>query len=60
LPAEQAPAAEARPRLLPVRLPTASTAVELVLPTGALFRLPPGCDPAFVRALVQALGGEPC
>jgi hypothetical protein len=59
-PADQAPAAEARPRLLPVRLPAASTAVELILPTGAVLRLPPGCDVAFVRALVQVLGEEPC
>jgi hypothetical protein len=60
LPAEQAPAAERRPRLLPVRLPVAPAAVELVLPGGGLLRLAPGCDLAFVRALLAALGGEPC
>jgi transposase len=59
-PADQGPAADASPRLLPVRLPTGHAAIELVLPGGTLLRLPPGCDLAFVRALVQALGGEPC
>lgn len=47
------------PRLLPVRLAPAA-AVELVLPSGAVLRVPPGCDPAFVRALVAALGDQPC
>jgi hypothetical protein len=65
-----APAADAAPapdsgqgsgaRLLPVRLLPAGAAVELVLPTGALLRLAPGCDLAFVRALLQTLGGAPC
>jgi hypothetical protein len=48
------------PRLLPVRLPAPGAAVELVLPGGAVLRLSPGCDLAFVRALLQALGGAPC
>ena len=48
------------PRLLPVRLTASSTAVELVLPTGAVVRLLPGCDLAFVRSLVHALGETPC
>jgi transposase len=48
------------PRLLPVRLPGPSTAVELVLPRGAVVRLLPGCDLAFVRSLVEALGDAPC
>ena len=48
------------PRWLPVRLPGAGAAVELVLPGGALLRIPAGCDLAFVRALVQVLGGAPC
>jgi hypothetical protein len=54
--------ADARPgpRLLPVRLPTAATAVELVLPSGVFLRVPPGCDLAFVRSLVEALGYPPC
>jgi transposase-like protein len=52
-------AAEA-PRLLPVHLHPAASAVELVLPTGAVLRLAPGCDLAFVRCLVAALGEPPC
>jgi transposase len=48
------------PRLLPVRLAPAAAAVELVLPSGAILRVPPGCDLAFVRALVAALGDDPC
>jgi transposase len=48
------------PRLLPVRLAAHAPAVELVLPTGAVLRLPPGSDVAWVRSLVAALGGTPC
>jgi transposase len=48
------------PRLLPVYLANAGSAVELVLPGGTALRLVPGCDLAFVRALVEALGGAPC
>jgi hypothetical protein len=54
------PHADAEPRLLPVRLPAANAAIELVLPTGAVLRLLPGCDLAFVRALLVTLGDEPC
>jgi hypothetical protein len=60
---DDAPPGAAAPRgarLLPVRLPPPATAVELVLPTGALLRLPPGCDLAWVRALVAALGDASC
>ena len=49
-----------QPRLLPVRLLALPTPVEVVLPCGPILRLTPGCDLAFVRSLVQALGGEPC
>jgi hypothetical protein len=56
--APRAPAAG--PRLLPVRLPAAAALAELVLPGGAVLRLPPGCDPAWVRSLAAALGGVPC
>jgi hypothetical protein len=60
-PAPAAPAAaEAGPRLLPVRLPAPAAAPELVLPGGAVLRLPPGADLAWVRSLVEALGGAPC
>ncbi len=56
----QGPRDEVGPRLLPVRLQAAATAIELVLPTGAVLRLPPGCDLAWVRSLVAALGDAPC
>lgn len=48
-----------QPRLLPVRIPDAAP-VELVLPGGCSLRLSPGCDLAFVRSLVAALGEPPC
>lgn len=48
------------PRLLPVRLQPAAPAVELVLTTGAVLRLPPGCDLTWVRSLVAALGEPSC
>jgi transposase len=47
------------PRLLPVRL-AAGALVELVLPGGAVLRVPPGSDLAFVRSLVEALGEMSC
>jgi transposase len=52
--------ADPGPRLLPVRLPPPGAAVELVLPTGAVLRIPPGCDLAFLRCLLAALGAAPC
>jgi hypothetical protein len=52
--------ADSSPRLLPVRLSQPGPAVELVLTTGAVLRLPPGCDLTWVRSLVAALGGAPC
>ncbi|HKB36244.1 MAG TPA: hypothetical protein VKD72_07300 [Gemmataceae bacterium] len=48
------------PRWLPVRLPTAVAAVELVLPSGVVLRVPPGSDLAFVRSLMESLGQLPC
>jgi len=54
------PAEDAGPRLLPVRLPAPAAALELVLPGGAVLRIPPGADLAWVRSLVEALGGVPC
>jgi transposase len=53
-------AVDPQPRLLPVRLQPAAPAVELVLPSGAVLRLPPGCDLAWVRSLVATLGGASC
>jgi transposase len=56
----QSPAPDAdQPRLLPVRLLDAPP-VELALPNGSVLRLAPGCDLAFVRSLVDALGDAPC
>jgi transposase len=34
--------------------------VEVLLPTGAVVRVPAGADPAVVARLVAALGGGPC
>ncbi len=47
------------PRFLPIQV-LASASVELVLPSGAVLRLTAGCDLAFVRALVDSLGGASC
>ena len=55
-----APAApEASPLFLPVRV-TPAAPVEVVLPGGAILRIAPGCDLAFVRSLISALAGAPC
>jgi hypothetical protein len=48
------------PHLLPVKLPSAAAAVEVVLASGVVLRLPPGSDLAWVRSLVAALGEPPC
>jgi hypothetical protein len=48
------------PRLLPVHLAPPGGTPELVLATGAVLRLPPGCDLAWVRSLAAALGEVPC
>jgi transposase len=48
------------PRLLPVHLASVHAVPELVLPSGAVLRVSPGCDLAFVRSLVEALGDAPC
>jgi transposase len=60
LAAETTPPEQTGPRLLPVRLAPATPAVELVLPSGAVLRLSPGCDLAWVRSLVTALGDASC
>jgi transposase len=57
---QPAPAADHGPRLLPVRLQPPGSPLELVLPGGAVLRIPAGSDPAWVRCLVAALGGVPC
>jgi hypothetical protein len=48
------------PRLLPVRVPPASAALELVLPGGVVVRISAGCDFALLRCLLDALGDPPC
>jgi hypothetical protein len=51
----------AGPTFVPLRIAPASTAaVELVLPSGAVLRFPPGTDPAAIAAVVRHLGGEAC
>jgi hypothetical protein len=61
---EQAQSAEQQAlpshRLLPVLVQSSSVSVELLLRSGALLRLPAGCDLAWVRSLVAALGDLPC
>jgi transposase len=56
----QDPSGDRGPRLLPVRLQPAAPAVELVLTTGVVLRLPPGCDLTWVRSLVTVLGEPSC
>jgi hypothetical protein len=51
---------DAPPRFLAVHVQAAPHPVEVVLPGGAVLRLAPGCDLAFVRSLVDALGGDSC
>ena len=50
----------AGPRLLSVRLLAPPSPVEVALPSGAVLRLGPDCDLAFVRSLVDVLGRAPC
>jgi hypothetical protein len=56
----QDPSRDRGPRLLPVRLQPTTPAVELVLTTGVVLRLPPGCDLTWVRSLVTVLGEPSC
>jgi transposase-like protein len=49
------------PRFLPVRVVQPTTApVEVLLPSGCVLRLSPGCELAWVRDLLQALGVSSC
>jgi hypothetical protein len=57
---EPHPAATRGARLLPIRLAPPGNTPELVLATGAVLRIPPGCDLDWVRSVVCALGDEPC
>jgi transposase len=60
LAAEPAASANGAPRLLPVRLLPQPSPIEVALPQGPVLRVVPGCDLAFVRSLVDTLGGAPC
>ncbi len=50
------------PHFVPVHVtePVAAPSVELLLPSGCVLRLAPGCDPAWVRQLLDLLGVPPC
>src|SRR5262249_51653247 len=49
------------PRFLPVRVAPQPTApVELLLPSGCVLRLTPGCDLAWIRDLLDLLGVPSC
>ena len=52
-------APDAQPSFVPIRV-TTPAGVEVVLPGGAVLRIAPGCDLAFVRSLIDALAGAPC
>ena len=51
---------EPGPRLLPIRLPEQTPAVEVVLPSGALLRIAAGADEATLRCLFRLLGVATC
>ena len=56
-----APAADdLGPPLLPVHLRPPAAPLELLLPTGAVLRIPPGADAATVACLLRLLGVLPC
>jgi hypothetical protein len=49
------------PRFVPVRVTPATAApVELLLPSGCIVRLLPGCELAWVRGLLDLLGVPSC
>ena len=57
--ARRAEAAE--PLFVPVHVtPAAAAPLEVALPGGRVVRVPPGFDPAHLRAVVAALEGPPC
>jgi len=55
-------AATNQPAFVPVHISPsfASPVLELSLPSGQVIRVPPGFDPALLRALVAALEAQPC
>jgi transposase-like protein len=49
------------PRFLPVRVvPPTGAPVEVLLPSGCVLRLSPGCELAWVRDLLEVLGVSSC
>ena len=56
----QPQAADATPRLVPVRLHAAPSPLELVLPSGVVVRVRPDTDPAALAVLLRLLGVSPC
>ena len=60
LAAETATEPPGRPTVVPVRITRPTAAVEVVLPSGAVLRFSPDCDPERVAALLRAVGAIPC
>jgi hypothetical protein len=54
------PSSATPPTFVPLRVAPPVAAVELVLPSGAVLRFPPGTDPATIAAVVRHLGEPPC
>jgi hypothetical protein len=50
----------AQPLFVPVHLAPTPVHLEVALPAGRVVRVPPGFDPAHLRAVVAALEGSPC
>ena len=48
------------PRLLPVRLDSSATPLELLLPSGAVLRIGAGADSDTLAALLRLLGVPTC
>ena len=60
LAAESATELTDRPTVVPVRVTRPASAVEVVLPSGAVLRFSADCDPQHVAALLRAVGAIPC
>ncbi|AMV27718.1 hypothetical protein VT84_25175 [Gemmata sp. SH-PL17] len=48
------------PTVIPVRIARPAPAVEVALPSGAVLRFAPDCDPQQVAALLRAVGAISC
>jgi transposase len=60
LAAESATEPTDRPTVVPVRIARPASAVEVVLPSGAVLRFSADCDPGHMAALLRAVGAIPC